>query len=138
MLFAVMITSIVIRNISKYLMNLLLCGSMAMYQVENSVMDQVINSAIGINMSDVVSRVIEMLMFSVGVVISGISESVSSLLFSSELIGARLIRNSSMRLFLALFGFMIVIISDSRMVMAIVGVIRFISTTWICTKSFGA
>lgn len=138
MLFAVMIINIVIRNISKYLINLLLYGSVVMYQVENSTMDQVINRAIGRNSRDVVSRMIEMLIFSVGVVISGISDSVSSLLFISGLIGIRLMRNSSIRLVLAFFGFMIVMIRDSMMVRVIVGVIRFISTTWICTKSCGA
>lgn len=119
-------------------MNLLLNGSVFMYQVENSVMDHVINRATGINSSDVVSRVVEMLMFSVGIVIKDESDSVSSLLFSAELAGIRLMINSNIRLFLALFGCIVVIIRDRKIVRMIVGVVRFISTTWTCTKGFGA
>lgn len=138
MLFAVIITNIVIRNISKYFVNLLLFGSAAIYQVENSVMDQVINRAIGINSNDSVSRLMETLMFSVGVMIRGISDSVSSLLFDSGLIGIRLIRKSNIRLFLALCGCKTDVVRDRRIARVIVGVIEFISTTWICTKDCGA
>lgn len=138
MLFAVIITNIAIKNISKYFVNLLLFGSVAMYQVENSVIDQVINSVIGINSSDSVSRLIEMLIFSVGVVIRGVSDSVSSLLFNSGLIGIRLIINSNIRFFLALCGCKMDRVRDRRMARVIVGVIEFISTTWICTKDCGA
>lgn len=137
-LFAVMITSIVIRNINRYFVNLLLCGSVDMYQLENSVIDHVINRAIGINSSDSVSSVMEISMFSVGVVIRGISDIVSSLLFNSGLMGIRLMRKSSIRFFLALCGCMVDIVSDKRMVNIIVGAIKFISTTWICTKDYGA
>lgn len=139
MLFAVMITSIVIKNVSRYLMNLLMFGSVAMYHIENSVIDHVMNRAIGVNSSDVVSRVMEMLIFSVGEIISGMRDSVSSLLFNSWLIGIRLIRKSIMRLFLVLLcGCIMDIVKDSIIVRMIVGVIKFISTTWICTKDFGA
>lgn len=139
MLFAVMITSIVIKNVSRYLMNLLMFGSAAMYHIENSVIDHVINRAIGVNSSDAVSRVMEMLIFSVGEIISGMRDSVSSLLFNSWLIGIRLIRKSIMRLFLVLlYGCIMDIVKDSIIVRIIVGVIKFISTTWICTKDFGA
>lgn len=139
MLFAVMITSIVIKNVSRYLMNLLMFGSVAMYHIENSVIDHVINRAIGVNSSDAVSRVMEMLIFSVGEIISGMRDSVSSLLFNSWLVGIRLIRKSIMRLFLVLLcGCIMDIVKDSIIVSMIVGVIRFISTTWICTKDFGA
>lgn len=139
MLFAVMITSIVIKNVSRYLMNLLMFGSVAMYHIENSVIDHVMNRAIGVNSSDAVSRVMEMLIFSVGEIISGMRDSVSSLLFNSWLIGIRLIRKSTMRLFLVLLcGCIMDIVKDSIIVRMIVGVIKFISTTWICTKDFGA
>lgn len=139
MLFAVMITSIVIKNVSRYLMNLLMFGSVAMYHIENSVIDHVINRAIGVNSSDAVSRVMEMLIFSVGEIISGMRDSVSSLLFNSWLIGIRLIRKSIMRLFLVLLcGCIMDIVKDSIIVSMIVGVVKFISTTWICTKDFGA
>lgn len=139
MLFAVMITSIVIKNVSRYLMNLLMFGSVVMYHIENSVIDHVMNRAIGVNSSDVVSRVMEMLIFSVGEIISGMRDSVSSLLFISWLIGIRLIRKSIMRLFLVLLcGCIMDIVKDSIIVRMIVGVIKFISTTWICTKDFGA
>lgn len=139
MLFAVMITSIVIRNVSRYLMNLLMFGSVAMYHMENSVIDHVMNRAIGVNSSDAVSRVMEILIFSVGEIISGMRDSVSSLLFNSWLIGIRLIRKSIIRLFLVLLcGCKVDIIKDSIIVRMIVGAIRFISTTWICTKDFGA
>lgn len=139
MLFAVMITSIVIKNVSRYLMNLLMFGSVAMYHIENSVIDHVMNRAIGVNSSDAVSRVMEMLIFSVGEIISGMRDSVSSLLFNSWLIGIRLIRKSIMRLFLVLLcGCIMDIVKDSIIVRMIVGVIKFISTTWICTKDFGA
>lgn len=139
MLFAVMITSIVIKNVSRYLMNLLMFGSVVMYHIENSVIDHVMNRAIGVNSSDVVSRVMEMLIFSVGEIISGMRDSVSSLLFISWLIGIRLIRKSIMRLFLVLLcGCIMDIVKDSIIVRMIVGAIKFISTTWICTKDFGA
>lgn len=137
-LLAVTIISIAIKNTSRYLMNLLLYGSVVMYQVENSVIDHVINRAIGINSSDSISRVMEMLIFSVGVMIKGMSEIVSSLLFSSELIGARLIKNSSIRFFLLFCGCMMDMVRDRRMARMIVGAVEFISTTWTCTKDFGA
>lgn len=75
-----------------------------MYQVENSIMDHVINRAIGVNRVDSVSSVKEISMFSVGVVINGISDNVNSLLFNNELIGMRLIRKSSIRFFFACCG----------------------------------
>lgn len=80
MLLAVIIIIIVIRKVVKYLINLLMFGSEAIYQIENSVMDHVINRATGIKVKDSVSSVIVMLMFSVGVVIRGGSVIVSSLL----------------------------------------------------------
>lgn len=131
MLFAVIIVSMAIRNASRYLRNLFVFGSVDMYQVENSIMDHVMNRAIGMNSRDRVSSVIEMLMFSVVVKISDGDERVSAwLLFSSGLIGIRLIINSSIRLFLILLcGVGLVVISVSRemnTVSAIVGVIRFI------------
>lgn len=132
------ITSIVIRNNRRYFVNLLLLGSVVIYQLENSVMDHVINRVIGINVNDKVSMLMEILMFSVGVMINGVSDSVSSLLFDSWLIGIRLIRNNNMRFFLALCGFKMDMVRDRKMVMMIVGVIELISTTWICTKDFGA
>lgn len=128
MLFAVMTISIAIRKVKRYLMNLLMCGSVFIYQVENSVMDHVMKRAIGINRSDSESSVIEMLMFSVVVMISGEDDSVSSLLLLSRgLIGIRLMKNRSIRLFLVLLcviGFMVVIIKDRAMVSVIVGVIK--------------
>lgn len=41
--------SIVIKNIRRYLKNRLIFGSECIYHIENSRMDQVTNSAIGIN-----------------------------------------------------------------------------------------
>lgn len=41
--------SIVIRNVNKYLKKRLILGSECIYHIENSIMDQVINKAIGIN-----------------------------------------------------------------------------------------
>lgn len=139
MLFAVMITSIMIRNINRYLVNLLMFGSVPIYQAVNSVIDHVINRVIGVNRSEAVSMVIEMLMFSVGVVIRGSNDSVCSLFFISGVIGIRLTINNSIRLFLIFLGDCgIDRIRDRIMVRVIVAVIRFISTTWICTKVCGA
>lgn len=103
MLLAVMIIIIVIRKVIRYLMNLLMFGSEAMYQIENSVIDHVMNRAIGIKVKDSVSSVIVMLMFSVGVIIMGSSVIVSSLLwFNSVLRGIILIMNISIRVCLVL------------------------------------
>lgn len=57
MLLAVMIISIAIRKVVKYLINLLILGSDDIYHVENSVMDHVMNNAIGINTTDSESMV---------------------------------------------------------------------------------
>lgn len=78
MLLAVMMIIIVIKKVIKYLMNLLILGSEDIYQMENSVMDQVINRATGIKVNDSVSSVMVMLIFSVGVAIRGSSVIVSS------------------------------------------------------------
>lgn len=43
---------IVIRNINKYLKNRLMLGSECIYHIENSIIDQVINRAIGINIME--------------------------------------------------------------------------------------
>lgn len=48
-LLAVTRISIVIRNISRYLKNRLMLGSECIYHIENSIIDQVTNSATGIN-----------------------------------------------------------------------------------------
>lgn len=48
-LLAVTRISIVIKNIRRYLKNRLMFGSACIYHIENSRMDQVTNSAIGIN-----------------------------------------------------------------------------------------
>lgn len=96
-------TIIIIRKIIRYLMNLAIFGSEDMYQIENSVMDHVMNRAMGMKVKDSVSRVIEMLMFSVGVVIRGRSVIVNSLsLLSNELRGIMLIINVSIRICLML------------------------------------
>lgn len=142
-LFDKIIVSIAIRNANRYLRNLLIFGSVDIYQVENSVIDHVMNRAIGINIRDSVSSVIEMLMFSVVVAISDGDDRVSlELLFSSKLIGIRLIINSNIRLFLILLigvGLSVIEINrEIKIVNVIVGIIRLISTTWICTKDFGA
>lgn len=76
MLFVVMIISIAIKKPIRYLINLLIFGSVNIYQVENSVMDHVINRAIGKNRSESVSNVIEMLIFSVVVMINGVDDRV--------------------------------------------------------------
>ena len=48
-LFAVTRMSIVMRNRSRYLKNLLILGSEYIYHIENSIIDHVTNSATGIN-----------------------------------------------------------------------------------------
>lgn len=97
------ITIIIIRKIIKYLMNLLMFGSEDMYQIENSVMDHVMNRATGMKVKDSVSRVMEMLMFSVGVVIRDSNVIVNSLsLLSNVLRGIMLIINVSIRVYLIL------------------------------------
>lgn len=48
-LLAVTRISIVIRNIKRYLKNWFILGSECIYHIENSIMDQVTNSATGIN-----------------------------------------------------------------------------------------
>lgn len=48
-LFAVTRMSIVMRNRRRYLKNWLMFGSECIYQIENSMMDHVTNSATGIN-----------------------------------------------------------------------------------------
>lgn len=52
MLLAVTKIIIVIRNINKYLKNRLILGSECIYHIENSIIDQVINRAIGINIME--------------------------------------------------------------------------------------
>lgn len=133
MLLAVMMIIIVIRNVIKYLMNLVILGSDAIYQMENSVIDHVINNAIGIKVSDSVSSVMVMLMFSVGVIIRGSSVIVSSQLsFSSELRGIVLMINVNIRVCLVLFrlclerGSIVDMIREKKIVRIMVGVIRFI------------
>lgn len=49
MLLAVIKISIVIRKVSKYLRNWLMFGSEFIYHIENSTIDQVTNSATGVN-----------------------------------------------------------------------------------------
>lgn len=128
MLFAVMIMTIATRKIVRYLINLLMFGSVFMYQVENSVMDHVMNRVIGMNVSESVSSVIDILMFSVVVIISGGGESVSLwLLFIRRLIGIRLMKNISNRLFLGSCGLgfiMVEKVNDRKIVKVIVGIIR--------------
>lgn len=51
-----MMVNIAIRKMKRYLMNLLMWGSVDMYHVENSTIDHVTNRAIGIKVSDGVSR----------------------------------------------------------------------------------
>lgn len=51
-LLAVTRISMVMRKRSKYLKNRLMCGSECIYHIENSMIDHVINSATGINMSE--------------------------------------------------------------------------------------
>jgi hypothetical protein len=51
-LLAVTRISIVIRNISRYLKKRLMFGSECIYHIENSKMDQVTNSATGINRTE--------------------------------------------------------------------------------------
>lgn len=63
MLFAVMMVSIAIRKMKRYLMNLLMFGSVAIYHIENSTIDHVTNKAIGMKVSDGVSIMKLMLMF---------------------------------------------------------------------------
>uniref|UniRef100_A0A2D4K3E7 Uncharacterized protein n=1 Tax=Micrurus paraensis TaxID=1970185 RepID=A0A2D4K3E7_9SAUR len=103
-------------------------GSVSMYQIENSEIDQVMNKVIGMNISDNASNVNEILMFSVGVRIKGTEDSVSSLWLSEELRGAKLIRNMSISLFLTSFmwvcGRIMVRVMDRITVMVIVGIIR--------------
>lgn len=52
MLFAVTRIIMVIRNINKYLKNRLILGSECIYHIENSIMDQVMKRAIGINIME--------------------------------------------------------------------------------------
>lgn len=52
MLLAVTKISMVIRNVSKYLKNRLMFGSRCMYHIENSIIDQVINKATGMNIME--------------------------------------------------------------------------------------
>lgn len=51
-LLAVTRISIVIRNIRRYLKNRSILGSECIYHIENSIMDQVTNSATGINIRE--------------------------------------------------------------------------------------
>ena len=51
-LFAVTRMSIVMRNRSRYLKNLLILGSEYIYHIENSIIDHVTNSATGINITE--------------------------------------------------------------------------------------
>lgn len=51
-----MMVNIAIRKMKRYLMNLLMWGSVDIYHVENSIIDHVTNRAIGIKVSDGVSR----------------------------------------------------------------------------------
>lgn len=44
--------NIVIKNINKYLKNRLILGSECIYHIENSIIDQVMNRAIGINIME--------------------------------------------------------------------------------------
>lgn len=105
MLLAVIMVSIVIRKIVRYLINLLMFGSEDMYQIENSMMDHVMNRAIGVNIIDKVSMYIVTGMFSVVVRIRGVKDIVSSeLLYIRWLSGIRLTKNSNMSLFLVLVG----------------------------------
>lgn len=51
-LLAVTRISIVIRNIRRYLKNRSILGSECIYHIENSIMDQVTNSATGMNIRE--------------------------------------------------------------------------------------
>lgn len=62
MLFAVMMVNIAIKKMKRYLMNLLMLGSVAIYHIENSTIDHVINKAIGVKVSEGVSMIRLMLM----------------------------------------------------------------------------
>lgn len=94
---------IVIRKVTRYLINFPILGSEDMYQIENSTIDHVMNRATGMKVKDSVSSVIVILMFSVGVVIMGINVIVSSLLLlSSVLRGIMLIINVNIRVYLIL------------------------------------
>lgn len=105
MLFAVIIMIMATRNIVRYLINLLMCGSSDIYQAEKLIMDQVINSATGVKVSDSVSSVREGAMFSVVNLIRGVGVSVvSQFLLSRVFIGIRLTKNNSISLFLVRLG----------------------------------
>lgn len=133
MLFAVMMVSIAIRNINRYLINLLMWGSVDMYHIENSVMDHVTNRAMGMKVSDGVSRMKLMLMFVVVVLmIGGVDNMVSLSLFSREVRGIRLIMNVVIRLFFvsSRFGLinslMMMSVSDRKIARVVVGMMVFI------------
>lgn len=51
-LLAVTRINIVIKNVSKYLKNRLMFGSACIYHIENSIIDQVIKRAIGVNIME--------------------------------------------------------------------------------------
>lgn len=103
MLFAVMMVSMAMRKMSRCLMNLCRFGSVDIYHSENSTIDHVINRAIGINVSEIVSITRLILMLIVVMLIMGGDEMVISFsLFSSELRGIRLIMNDVIRLFFVL------------------------------------
>lgn len=51
-LLAVTRMSIVMRKMSRYLKNWLMWGSECIYHIENSIIDHVMNSATGINISE--------------------------------------------------------------------------------------
>lgn len=106
MLFAVMMVSIAIRKIKRYLINLLMYGSVVIYHIENSMIDHVTNKAIGIKVSDGVSRIRLMLMFVVvRWMIGGVDTIVSFSLFNRADSGRRLMMNVIIRLFFVLFRF---------------------------------
>lgn len=131
MLLAVIMISMAIKNKVRYLMNLLMLGSDDMYQVENSIIDHVMNSATGVNTRDSVSSVMVMLMFSVGVKIKGEIDMVSSLLLlSKELSGIVLIINISIKVYFVLLivwglvGFRVDRVKEIKIARVIVGVVR--------------
>lgn len=77
-----------------------------MYHIENSMMDHVMKRAMGIKVSEGVSRMKLMLMFVVVVLmIGGVDNVVSLSLFNRKVRGTRLIMNVIIRLFFVLFRF---------------------------------
>lgn len=105
-----------------------------MYHVENSMIDHVTKRAIGMKVSDGVSRIRLMLMLVVVIwMIGGVDTAVSLSLFSRDISGIRLMMNVVIRLFFMLFRFglgwmnslMMVNVSRRNTVRVAVGVMVF-------------